>query len=42
MGAFLSNDNNKKTLTLLLCDYIMLPHSMKKNVYVTKGEKRFQ
>ena len=39
---FLSNDNNKKRLTLLLCDYILLPHSIKKNIYVTKGEKCFQ
>ena len=38
---FLSNDN-KKRLTLLLCDYILLPHSIKKNLYVTKGEKCFQ
>ena len=37
---FLSNDNNKKRL--LLCDYILLPHSIKKNVYVTKGDKCFQ
>ena len=37
---FLSNDNNKKRL--LLCEYILLPHSIKKNVCVTKGEKCFQ
>ena len=40
MGTLLSNGNNKKRL--LLCDYILLPHSIKKNVYVTKGEKCFQ
>ena len=27
---------------MLLCDYILLPHSIKKNLYVTKGEKCFQ
>ena len=36
---FLSNDNNEKRFTLLLC---VLLHSIKKNVYVTKGEKCFQ
>ena len=33
---FLSNDNNKKRLTLLLCDYILLPHSIKKNGTLNK------
>ena len=35
---FLSNDNNKKRLTLLLCEYILLLHSIKKNVYFQKTE----
>ena len=26
----------------MLCDYILLPYSIKKSVYVTKGEKCFQ
>ena len=39
---FLNNDSNKKRLTYLLCEYILLPHTIEKVVYVTKGEQCFQ
>ena len=39
---FLSNDNNKKRLTLLLCEYILLLHSIKKNVYFQKEKNIFK
>ena len=39
---FLNNDSNKKRLTYLLCEYILLLHTVEKVVYITKGEQCFQ
>ena len=39
---FLTNDANKIQITHLLCDFLLQPDTLEKDIYVTKGEVCYQ